>query len=51
MRLHAQPIAYMVSKCQLSVLLLEGKHAIKRQLYSGPFILREAGSFMFQYYW
>ena len=27
---------YMASKCQLSVLLPEGKSVIKRQLYSGP---------------
>ena len=33
------------SKCQLSVLLPEGKRATKRQLYSGPFTLREAASF------
>ena len=39
----------MVSKCQLNVLLSEGKHAIKRQLYSEPFTLREAGSFIFQH--
>ena len=32
---------YMVSKCQLSALLLEGKCTIKRQLYSKPFILWE----------
>ena len=32
----------MVSKFQLNVLLLEGKHPIKTQLYSRPFILREA---------
>ena len=31
----------MVSKCQLSVLLLEDKRVIKRQLYSRPFTLRE----------
>ena len=31
----------MVYKCWLSVLLLEGKHVIKRHLYSGPFTLRE----------
>jgi len=31
----------MVSECQLSILLPEGKHMIKRQLYSGPF----SGSF------
>ena len=30
---------WMVSKCQLSVLLPEGQRAIKRQLYSKPFIL------------
>ena len=30
----AESMPIMVSKCQLSVLLLEGKHAIKRQLYS-----------------
>ena len=29
--------------------LPEGKRAIKRQLYSGPFTLREAASFIFQY--
>ena len=26
----------MVYKCQLRILLPEGKHTIKRQLYSGP---------------
>ena len=36
----------MVSKCQLCGLLLEGKCAIKRQLYSGPSTLREAASFI-----
>ena len=30
-----------------SVLLLEGKRVIKRQLYTGPFTLREAASFIF----
>ena len=34
----------MVSKCQLSVPLPEGKHAMKRQLHSRPFTLREAAS-------
>ena len=28
----------------------EGKRAIKRQLYSGPFTLRVAASFIFRYY-
>ena len=32
-----------IGKCQLSVQLPEGKRTIKRQLYSGPFTLREAG--------
>ena len=40
---------FSVSKCQLSVPLPEGKRAIKRQLYSGPFTLREAASFIFGY--
>ena len=35
----------MVSKCQLSILLPEGKCAMKRQLYTGPFLLREAAFF------
>ena len=40
------------SKCQLSILLPEGKRVIKRQLYSGPFTLREASSFIFRFrYW
>ena len=39
----------MVSKCQLSVLLLEGKRALKRQLYSKSFTLREAASSIFQH--
>ena len=34
---------------QLTVLLPEGKRAIKRQLCSEPFTLREAASFIFQY--
>ena len=34
----------MVSKCQLSILLPEGKRALKRQLYSKSFTLREAAS-------
>ena len=34
-------------KCQLGVLLPEGKHAIKKQLYSEPFTLWEAASFIF----
>ena len=38
----------MVSKCQLNV-LLEGKRTIKRQLYSEPFTLREAASFISQH--
>ena len=38
---------YMVSKCQLDVLLLEGKCAIKRQLYSKPFTLWEAAFLYF----
>ena len=42
---------WMVSKCQLSVLLPEGKCVIKRQLYSERFTLREAASFIFQYQW
>ena len=42
---------YMVSKRQLSILLPEGNPAIKRQLYSEPFTLREAASFIFQHYW
>ena len=29
----------MVSKCQLSILLLEGNYMIKRQMYSEPFTL------------
>ena len=37
----------MVSKCQFSVLFLEGKHEIKRQLYSNSFTLWEAASFIF----
>ena len=32
-------IQWMVSECQLSILLLEGKRAIKRQLYSKSFTL------------
>ena len=32
----------MFSNVKLSVLLPEGKRVIKRQLYSGPFTLREA---------
>ena len=32
-------LVQMVFKCQLSVLLPEGKHTIKRQLYSKPFTL------------
>ena len=38
------------NKCGLqmsSVLLSEGKHTIKRQLYSGPFTSRGAASFIF----
>ena len=38
---------WMVHNCQLSILLPEDKRAIKRQLYSGPFTLREAASFIF----
>ena len=37
-------LTVMVSNCQLSVLLPEGECVIKRQLYSGPFTLREAAS-------
>ena len=37
------------TKCQLSVLLPEGKHAIKRQLHSKPFTLWEAASSIFQH--
>ena len=40
---------WMVSKVNYVILLSEGKHSIKRQLYSGPFILREAASFIFQH--
>ena len=39
----------MVSKCQLYVLVPEGMHTIKKQLYSEPFTLREATSFIFQH--
>jgi len=35
------------SKCQLSDLIPEGKHAIKGQVHSKPFTLWEAGSFVF----
>ena len=38
---------YMVSKCQLSILLPEGNCATKSQLYSGPFMLRETASSSF----
>ena len=37
----------MVSNCQLSTPLPEGKHLIKRQLYRGPFTLREVVFFSF----
>ena len=45
------PYHQMVSKCQLSVLLPEGKRATKRQLYSEPFTLREAASCIFKKQW
>ena len=38
-----------IKKYQLSALLPEGKRTIKGQLYSGPFTLREAASFIFQH--
>ena len=37
----------MVSKCQISVPLPNGKCTIKRQLYSGVFTLREAASLLY----
>ena len=33
-------------KCQFSTLLPEGKCTIKKQLYSGPFTLREAAFYL-----
>ena len=38
----------VVSKCQLSVLLPEGKRATERQLYSESFTLREAAASIFK---
>ena len=38
----------MVYKCQVSILLLESKHAAKRQLCGRPFTLREAAAFIFR---
>ena len=32
----------MVYKCQLSISIPEGKNTIKRQLYTGPYTLKEA---------
>ena len=42
-------LVLVVSKCQSSILLPEGKHAVKRQLYSEPFTLWKATSFIFQH--
>jgi len=39
----------MVSKCQLSILLPEDKHTIKKQLHSEPFTLWEVAPFIFLY--